>query len=130
MVRTVETFSGFSVDNENTAKDFYTNTLGLELIEEQMGLRFKLPGGGTIFAYPKPNHEPATFTILNFVVEDIDDAVDELTAKGANFEHYESMPVKQDEKGIMRSTGLNTGPSIAWFKDPAGNVLSVIQADN
>ena len=89
MVHTVEAFSGFSVDSESAAKDFYTNTLGLELIDEQMGLRFKLPGGGSIFAYPKPNHQPASFTILNFVVDDIDDAVDELVAKGANFEHYE-----------------------------------------
>lgn len=129
MVHTVEAFSGFSVDSESAAKDFYTNTLGLELIDEQMGLRFKLPGGGSIFAYPKPNHQPASFTILNFVVDDIDEAVDELVAKGANFEHYENMPGKQDEKGILRSDGQNTGPSIAWFKDPAGNILSVIQAD-
>jgi len=126
MMRTVEVFSGFSVDDENTAKDFYKNRLGLELAGEQMA-RFKLPGGGTVFAYPKPNHEPATFTIMNFVVEDIDEAVDELKAQGITFEYYEG--IQQDEKGIMRSVGQNTGPSIAWFKDPAGNILSVIQAD-
>ena len=72
MIQAVEIFSGFSVDNQETAKDFYTNILGLELIDEQMGLRFKLPSGGTIFVYPKPNHIPATFTILNLVVDDID----------------------------------------------------------
>jgi catechol 2,3-dioxygenase-like lactoylglutathione lyase family enzyme len=128
MIRVGEAFSGFSVDNEDEAKAFYTNTLGLELVDEQMA-RFKLPGGGTVFAYPKPNHEPATFTILNFVVENIDEAVDELKAQGVNFEHYDSLSGLQDEKGIMRSAGKNTGPSIAWFKDPAGNILSVIQAD-
>jgi catechol 2,3-dioxygenase-like lactoylglutathione lyase family enzyme len=128
MIRVGEVFSGFSVDNEDEAKAFYTNTLGLELVDEQMA-RFKLPGGGTVFAYPKPNHEPATFTILNFVVENIDEAVDELKAQGVNFEHYDSLSGLQDEKGIMRSAGKNTGPSIAWFKDPAGNILSVIQAD-
>jgi catechol 2,3-dioxygenase-like lactoylglutathione lyase family enzyme len=81
MTRIVQVFSGFSVDDENTAKDFYTNTLGLELVDEQM-VSFKWPGGGTVFAYRKPNHEPASFTILNFVVEDIDEAIDELKAKG------------------------------------------------
>jgi catechol 2,3-dioxygenase-like lactoylglutathione lyase family enzyme len=128
MIRTGEVFSGFSVDDENAAKEFYTNILGLELVDEQMA-RFKLPGGGTVLAYPKPNHEPATFTILNFVVEDIDEAVDALNTKGVNFEHYEGMSGLQDEKGIMRSAGQNSSPSIAWFKDPAGNILSVIQAE-
>src|ERR1700733_3112123 len=128
MILTGEIFSGFSVDDEDAAKDFYTNTLGLELVDEQMA-RFRLPGGGTVLAYPKPNHEPATFTILNIVVEDIDEAVDELKAQGVNFEHYENMSGLQDEKGIMRSACKNTGPSIAWFKDPAANILSVIQAD-
>src|SRR3984885_3505721 len=99
MILTGEVFSGFSVDNEDAAKDFYSNTLGLELVDEQMA-RFKLPGGGTVFAYPKPNHQPATFTILNFVVENIDEAVDELKAQGVDFEHYDSLSGLQDEKGI------------------------------
>jgi hypothetical protein len=103
--------------------------LGLELADEHMGLRFKLPGGGTVFIYERPGHQPATFTILNFVVEDIDAAVDELTGKGVSFEHYPDMPAVQDEKGIMRSSDPSMGPSIAWFKDPAGNILSLIQTD-
>ncbi len=128
-MKTLDVFSGFSVSDAAKAKDFYVNTLGMELADEPMGLRLKLPGGGTIFAYEKPGHQPATFTILNFVVEDIDTAVDELASKGITFERYPDMPTTQDEKGIMRSRGANTGPSIAWFKDPAGNILALIQAN-
>lgn len=128
-MKTVDAFSGFSVDDLAKAKDFYTNTLGLELANEAMGLHFNLPGGGTLFAYEKPDHRPAAFTILNFVVEDIDAAVDELTGKGVAFERYPNMPGRQDGKGVMRSGDPAHGPSIAWFKDPAGNILSIIQAD-
>jgi catechol 2,3-dioxygenase-like lactoylglutathione lyase family enzyme len=119
-------FSGFSVDDLGRAKDFYSGTLGLAVVADGVGVRLKLPGGGSVFAYEKPNHEPATFTILNFAVDSIDQAVDELTSRGVEFEHYEGDP-KTDEKGILRGRSQNRGPDIAWFKDPAGNVLSVIQ---
>jgi predicted enzyme related to lactoylglutathione lyase len=89
-----------------------------------LGLR--LAGGGRVFIYPKPNHEPATFTILNFQVDDIDQAVDQLTKLGVRFEHYEG-EMKTDEKGIFRGADRGEGPNIAWFKDPAGNILSVLE---
>lgn len=120
-------FSGFSVQDLAQAKDFYTNTLGLELANEEMGLRLNLPGGGQVFVYDKADHAPAMFTILNFVVEDIDSAVDELTKGGVVFERYNDMPFEQDEKGIARGLAANQGPDIAWFKDPAGNILAVLQ---
>ena len=118
-------FSGFSVNDLAKAKEFYAQTLGLKVVEEGVGLRLHLPGGGTAFAYPKDDHQPATFTLLDFVVDDIDEAVDELKSRGVSFERYEDMP--QDEKGIMRGIAQNMGPDIAWFKDPAGNILAVLQ---
>ena len=119
-------FSGFSVDDLSKAKDFYGGVLGLEVEEVPgMGLTLKIAGGGNVFVYPKDNHEPATFTILNFSVPDIDKAVDELSQAGIQFERYEVPGAPgPDEKGIYRDP---QGPSIAWFKDPAGNVLSVLQ---
>ena len=127
MFKAQAVFSGFSVNDQAKAKEFYTKILGLVLEDEKMGLQFQLPGGGKVFVYPKDNHEPATFTILNFVVENIDESVDELTKLGVTFERYEGFPFKQDEKGIARGLSANQGPDIAWFKDPAGNILSVIQ---
>ena len=118
-------FSGFSVNDLAKAKEFYTQTLGLKVVEEGVGLRLHLPGGGTAFAYPKDDHQPATFTLLDFVVDDIDEAVDELKSRGVSFERYAGM--SQDEKGIMRGISHNMGPDIAWFKDPAGNMLAVLQ---
>ena len=118
-------FTGVSVDNLDKAKEFYTNTLGLELSGEEMGLKVKLPGGGQLFVYDKPGHEPASYTMLNFVVDDIDAAVDELTRRGVKFERYEGM--HQDDKGIARGKAANMGPDIAWFKDPAGNILAVLE---
>lgn len=118
-------FSGFSVDDLSKAKEFYGETLGLEVEEDKMGLQIKIKGGHPIFVYPKENHTPATYTILNFVVEDIDKAVEELESKGVSFEKYEGF--HQDEKGIARGISANMGPDIAWFKDPAGNILSVLQ---
>lgn len=120
-------FSGISVDNLEKAREFYTQTLGLELEGDEMGLDFQLPGGGKLFIYPKDDHQAATFTVLNFVVSDIDQAVDELTRAGVVFERYDNMPGKQDEKGVLRGRSANQGPDIAWFKDPAGNILSVLQ---
>jgi len=125
MFKNTKAFSGFSVNDLQKAKEFYGKTLGLDITEGDMGIiTLHLSGGGEIFVYPKPNHEPATFTILNFIVADIEKAVDELTAKGITFEQYEGQ-LKTNEKGIMHGDGH--GPDIAWFKDPAGNILSVIQ---
>lgn len=117
-------FSGFSVNDQAAAKQFYGQTLGLEVEDGPMGLVLKIAGGASIFVYPKDDHIPATFTILNFPVDDIDQAVAELNRKGITFEKYENMT---DEHGIARGLAANRGPDIAWFKDPAGNILSVIQ---
>ena len=119
-------FSGFSVDDLSKAQAFYGETLGLTVTDEGAGLRLHLPGGGGVFIYPKDNHEPATFTILNFEVDDIDAAVDDLKSRGVQFEHYDSDFMATDEKGIARGLAANQGPDIAWFKDPAGNFLSVL----
>ncbi len=119
----VHGFSGFSVSDLAAAKKFYAETLGLEVTDDdQMGLlTLHLPGGAEPMIYPKPDHEPAVFTILNFVVDNIDVAVDELVARGVEFMRYDDFG--QDEKGISR----DDGPMIAWFTDPAGNILSVLQ---
>lgn len=128
MLHDSQPFSGFSVDDLDAAKAFYGQTLGIELEEQPgMGFRMKFPGGTVVFVYPKPDHQPATFTILNFPVADIGKAVDELTAKGVSFERYDNPQMPQDEKGILRGRSAQMGPDIAWFKDPAGNILSVLQ---
>ena len=124
MVTTTGSFSGFSVNDEAAALAFYRDTLGLIVEDTGMGLAVQLPGGGHVFVYPKENHEPATFTVLNFEVADIDVAVDELEAAGVRLERYDGMP--QDEKGVMRGKTAGQGPDIAWFTDPAGNILSVL----
>jgi catechol 2,3-dioxygenase-like lactoylglutathione lyase family enzyme len=127
MFKDSKAFSGFSVDDLGKAKEFYSDTLGLEVSEKAgMGLQLRLGTGADVFVYPKPNHQPATFTVLNFPVDNIDKAVDELTAKGVTFEHYEGQ-LQTDEKGICRSDSPEKGPSIAWFTDPAGNILAVLQ---
>jgi catechol 2,3-dioxygenase-like lactoylglutathione lyase family enzyme len=124
MLGNTKAFSGFAVPDIEAARAFYADTLGLEVTEENGLLTLHLDGGARpTLVYPKPDHEPATYTILNFPVEDVEAAVDELTSRGVEFEKYEGFG--QDEKGIMRGQG----PDIAWFKDPAGNVLSVIAAD-
>lgn len=117
-------FSGFSVDDIPRAKQFYGETLGLHVSEEYGMLRLHLAGDRDILVYPKPDHTPATYTILNFPVDNIDQAVDELTTKGVAFERYDNLT---DERGIARGIANNQGPDIAWFKDPAGNILSVLQ---
>lgn len=126
MFKAKAAFSGFSVNDLAKAKAFYSSTLGLKVEDDGVGVRLHLPAGGTVFAYPKADHQPATFTILNFQVDNIDDAVDELTNRGVQFEHYDNVP-KTDQKGILRGRQQNRGPDIAWFKDPAGNFLSVIE---
>jgi catechol 2,3-dioxygenase-like lactoylglutathione lyase family enzyme len=122
MFKDANAFSGFSVDDLERAQQFYGETLGLNVTQSPAGLELKLGGGGTVFVYPKAGHEPATFTILNFPVAHIDQAVDELTAAGVRFERYDG--IESDEKGISRG---GDGPPIAWFKDPAGNILSVLE---
>ena len=117
-------FSGFAVPDIEKAKKFYGETLGLEVSEDHGVLTLHLAGGNNVLIYPKPNHVPATFTVLNFPVDDVDLAVDELKKRGVRFEIYDLPDLKTDEKGIMRGKG----PTIAWFKDPAGNILSVLEA--
>ena len=122
MFAKTKAFSGFAVDDLPKAREFYERTLGLEVSEEQGLLTLHLAGGRDTLVYPKADHTPATYTILNFPVDDLDAAVDALAARGVRFERYEGF--HQDAKGISRDEG---GPPIAWFKDPAGNILSVLE---
>jgi predicted enzyme related to lactoylglutathione lyase len=124
MLADSKAFSGFSVDDLDAARTFYEQTLGLSMSDVGMGgvARLQLGGGTEVVVYAKPNHVPATFTVLNFPVADVDKAVDELAGKGVEFLRYENPPT--DEKGIMRAGG----PLIAWFTDPAGNIFSVIES--
>lgn len=115
-------YSGFSVGDIQKAKKFYGETLGLDVLEGHGDLELRLAGGATVLVYPKANHAPATFTILNFPVDDIEDTVDRLARRGVRFERYEG-ELETDEKGIFRGEG----PLIAWFRDPGGNILSVLQ---
>ncbi|SIT86365.1 VOC family protein [Microbacterium sp. RU33B] len=125
MFPTDRAFSGFSVDDIDAARTFYRDTLGLDVRDDEMGfLALGLASGARILIYPKPNHEPASFTILNFPVDDIDVAVDALNAKGVQTKIYDDDAFPSDAKGIVRGNG---GPPIAWFRDPAGNVLSVLE---
>jgi catechol 2,3-dioxygenase-like lactoylglutathione lyase family enzyme len=116
-------FSGFSVDDLDAARAFYGDILGLDIEDGGPGFTLKIAGGNGVLVYPKDDHTPATFTILNFPVNDVDRAVDELAGKGVAFERYAGMT---DEKGIARGRAAGRGPDIAWFKDPAGNILSVL----
>jgi len=121
MFANTKAFSGFAVDDIAAAKKFYGQTLGLRVSESNGMLTLHIAGDRDILVYPKPNHTPASFTILNFPVDDIEKAVDELTERGVRFERYDNL--QADDKGIHRVGG----PPIAWFTDPAGNVLSVLQ---
>ncbi len=122
MFKDSEAFSSFSVNDLKQAKEFYGKTLGLDVAETKEGLELNL-AGNTVFIYPKPNHTPASFTVLNFSVDDIEEAVAELDRLGLPREHYDLPDLKTDNQGIMRGPG----PKIAWFKDPAGNILSVLE---
>jgi catechol 2,3-dioxygenase-like lactoylglutathione lyase family enzyme len=122
MFAQTKAFSGFAVPDLEQAREFYEGTLGLNVSEDDDLLILNLAGGRDTLVYPKPDHEPATYTILNFQVDDIDDAVDQLTQRGVQFERYDGL--EQDEKGISRDPA---GPPIAWFTDPAGNILSVLE---
>jgi catechol 2,3-dioxygenase-like lactoylglutathione lyase family enzyme len=122
LFKAAKSFSSFSVNDLQKAKDFYGQTLGLDVSETPEGLELHT-GNNTIFLYAKPNHTPASFTVLNFPVDDIEEAVEELVTLGVTLEHYNLPDLKTDERGICRGPG----PEIAWFKDPAGNVLSVLE---
>jgi catechol 2,3-dioxygenase-like lactoylglutathione lyase family enzyme len=124
MFASTKAYSGFAVDDIDKARVFYENKLGLRTSVEHGLMTLQLAGDRPTLVYPKPDHTPATYTILNFPVDDIDKAVDELTARGVQFERYEGG--EQDEKGIMRGISRGEGPDIAWFRDPAGNILSVL----
>jgi catechol 2,3-dioxygenase-like lactoylglutathione lyase family enzyme len=129
MFKAKTAFGSFSVNDLAKAQQFYGGTLGLKVEDTGMGLRLYLPSGTDVFVYSKDDHEPATFTILNFVVDNIDAAVDELSNRGVQFEQYDN-GLKTDKKGIARGISQNQGPDIAWFKDPAGNFVSVLQEPN
>ena len=123
MIGGANTFSSFAVDDVETAREFYADTLGVKVSDGPMGvLSLDLADGRSVLVYPKPDFAPATYTVLNFLVDDVDAAVDDLTGRGIRFERYEGLD--QDAKGISRSTGA---PVIAWFKDPAGNILAVVR---
>ena len=124
MLQTSKAFSGYSVDDIKKAKDFYGNILGLNVKDNPMGLiELHFQNGNSVIIYPKPNHEPATFTVLNFPVKNIEKTLDDLSKKGVEFIQYKE-PIKTDTKGICWNA---EGPNIAWFKDPAGNMLSVLE---
>ena len=125
MLGKTKAFSGFSVDDVPRAKEFYGQTLGLEVTEENGMLTLHIAGDRPTLIYPKPDHTPATYTILNFQVDDVEKTVDGLTERGVQFERYPGTETETDDKGVFRGGG----PLIAWFKDPAGNVLSVIQSE-
>lgn len=122
-------FASYSVDDVPAARQFYGETLGLAIAENMGGLSYEL-NGLRVFVYPKEAaHQPATYTVVNFEVADIAATVDELTGRGVTFLRYDNMPVPQDERGILRGGPMEMGPDIAWFEDPAGNILSLIQSD-
>ena len=127
MFQSAGSFSSFSSNRIDESRRFYGEVLGLQLEEAMGGLHLALPGGGRVFIYPKDDHEPATFTVLNFEVDDIDAAVDALNERGVQTKIYSDDQFPSDDKGIVRG-GPDFGPDIAWFRDPAGNVLSVLSA--
>jgi catechol 2,3-dioxygenase-like lactoylglutathione lyase family enzyme len=122
MLETKRAFSGFAVKDIDAARAFYARTLGVDVDTENGNLALHLGPDHVVFAYPKPDHKPANYTILNFPVDDIDRTVDELTKAGVKLERYEGF--EQDERGVHRGEG---GPPIAWFTDPSGNILSVLE---
>lgn len=126
MLQIQSTFSGFSVNDLAAAKQFYGDILGCALEDQVGGTRIQLPHGASAWMYQKEDHQPAGYTMLNFVVSDIDEAYDVLADKGVRFERYPGSP--QDERGIMRGKAQSMGPNIAWFKDPAGNILAIVES--
>ena len=125
MLQGSKAYSGFSVKDLDEAEEFYSHILELDVKNNGMGLELHLGKELVIFVYPKEDHVPATFTILNFPVDDIEETIDWLVAKGIEFIRYDSLPAPQDERGILRGKQANMGPDIAWFADPSGNIISV-----
>ncbi len=127
MFEQTDAFSSFSVNSKSDALQFYGDVLGCDIDDTAEGIRLHFQNGQTVFMYEKLDHEPAGFTVLNFPVEDIDKAVDDLQIKGVKMLMYEDLPAEQDGRGVLRGKSAGMGPDIAWFKDPSGNVLSVIE---
>ena len=127
MLKVKAVFSGYSVNDLDQSLAFYRDTLGVDAEKNPMGLKLQLPGGGQVFLYPKADHAAASFTVLNLVVDSIDDAVDALSERGVEFIHYAEGQIKTDAKGVARGIAAGMGPDIAWFADPSGNILSVLQ---
>ena len=128
MFEQTDAFSSFSVNSKGDALQFYGDVLGCDVDDTAEGVRLHFPNGQTIFMYEKLDHEPAGFTLLNFPVDDIDKAIDDLEIKGVEMLMYEDLPAEQDGRGVLRGKSAGMGPDIAWFKDPSGNILSVIEA--
>lgn len=120
-------FSSYSVDDAVAARQFYSEVLGCSLDEDAMGLKLAFPNGHSVYLYQKDDHVPATFTVLNLPVESIDAAVDDLVGKGLVMERYDTLPASQDERGVLRGKDAGMGPDIAWFRDPSGNILAVLE---
>lgn len=127
MFKNANAFSGFSVDDLEEAKTFYADMLGCNVNDEGMGLELQFPNGHSVFIYEKEDHEPASYTVLNFPVDDINAAIDSLVEAGVRMEHYDSLPADQDGREVLRGKTAGMGPDIAWFKDPAGNILAVLE---
>ena len=127
MFRQANAFSSFSVNDLEAAAAFYGDTLGCQLDDSSMGLELQFSNGHSVFIYDKADHQPATFTVLSFPVDDIDTAVASLAEAGGAMERYDSLPAPQDASGVLRGKAAGMGPDIAWFKDPAGNVLAVVE---
>lgn len=121
-------FSSYSVQDIAATKTFYQDLLGCTLSEDAMGLQLKFPNGHAVYLYQKNDHVPAGFTVLNLPVTSIDESIAELTAKGVSMERYDTLPAPQDQLGVLRGKAAGMGPDIAWFKDPSGNVLAVLEA--
>ena len=120
-------FSGYSVHDQNEARQFYEDIMGLIVEDSAMGLELRFESGHSVFLYPKIEHEPAAYTVLNFPVDDIDEAMSLLIDRGVEFEFYEDLPSEQDENGVLRGKQSGHGPDIAWFKDPSGNILAILE---
>lgn len=127
MFEQTDAFSSFSVNSKSEALQFYGGVLGCDLDDTTEGIQLHFPNGQTVFMYEKPDHEPAGFTVLNFPVDDIDRSISDLDAKGVEMLMYEDLPAEQDGMGVLRGKAAGMGPDIAWFKDPSGNILSVIE---
>ncbi len=126
-MKVVGAFSGFSTNDIEAAKRFYQVVLGLKAEENMGGLKLQFASGQSVFIYAKPDHQAAVYTVLNLVVENINETIDELVTQGVVFERYDNLPSEQDDRGVLRGKSVHMGPDIAWFKDPAGNILALIE---